>query len=84
MGEAEVGEVVEAVVEKGRISMVVGLALRTGNSTLTQGKEASQAVEVASLEVVKQVTYSVMSAATTCMNMPWRFLYSDCRRLQEG
>lgn len=39
--------------------MAVGLALRTGKNTSAQGEEANQAVEVASLGVVKQVNGSV-------------------------
>lgn len=60
MGEAEVGE---AEAEKGRTSTAVGLALRIGRNILAQDEGASQAVEAASLEVVKQVTYYTISAA---------------------
>ena len=51
VGEGKVGE----VAKKGRTNTGVGLALRTGRNTSAQDEEASQAVEVASLEVVKQV-----------------------------
>lgn len=65
VGEAKVGE--EA--KKGKISMAVGLALRTGKNTSVQDEGANQAVEVVSLGVAKQVEYSVISGSAS--TDPW-------------
>lgn len=79
MGEAKVGE----VVGKGRINMVVALALRTGRNTSAQAEGTNQAVEAGSLGVVKQVVYSFISGSAST-KLFHHHSYSCCRGFKEG